>query len=154
MLQGERRSLTDTLQRLSGTAEWGVKAFVGAGDRAPRQPAATGPASGVDYLARRREERDAADAARRAVDATVDLIHRRLREHALDAVLSPAQDARLSGEEREMLLNAAYLVPAARAEEFQSVVAGLTRSHEPDGIVLELTGPWPAYHFSGSAAAA
>jgi hypothetical protein len=154
MLERERAPLADALHRLSGTTEWGVKAYLGAGDEAPADTAAApGSASGVDYLARKRDQRDAADAAQRAADATVEKIHRRLSELAIDAVLSPPQDPRLSGQTREMLLNAAYLVPKARTDEFQSLVRILTRRHAPDGIVVELTGPWPAYHFAGSAAA-
>jgi hypothetical protein len=111
MLEHERPALAYALRRLSGTAEWGVKAY--AAGTAPAETAAPSrPASGIDYLARKREQRDAASAARRAADAVVELIHERLSEHALGAVVSPAQDPRLSGEEREMLLNAAYLVPA------------------------------------------
>jgi len=155
MLEREHRSLADALRRLSGNAEWGVKAYLVAGDAAPEEAVATaGPASGIDYLARKRDERDAADAARREADATVERIHGCLSERALDAVLSPAQDPGLSGEHREMVLNAAYLVPDTRTEEFRSLVDDLTRRHAPDGVVLELTGPWPAYHFAGSAAAA
>jgi hypothetical protein len=158
MLERERRPLADTIARLSGTAEWGVKAFLGAGSEAPAPAAAAAaqggaPSSGMDYLARKRDQRDAADAARQTADATVDAIHRRLSELALDAVLSPPHDPRLTGRVHEMLLNAAYLVPSARTDEFQSLVRGLTRRHAPDGLELELTGPWPAYHFAGSAAA-
>jgi hypothetical protein len=153
-LDSERQPLAEALRRVSGNAEWGVKAYLEAGrePRAATAPAPT-PASGIDYLARKRHERDAADAARRTVDATVELIHSSLCESALDAVLSPAQDPQLSGETREMVLNAAYLVPDARTEEFRSLVGSLARRHAPDGLVLELTGPWPAYHFAGSAAA-
>jgi hypothetical protein len=154
MLERERRPLAEALHRLSGTAEWGVKAYLGAGGEAPPDTAAAaGSASGVDYLARKRDQRDAAETARRAVDATVEQIHRRLSEHAVDAVLSPIQDQRLSGAVGEMLFNAAYLVPKARTDEFQSLVHDLTRRHAQDGLTLELTGPWPAYHFAGSAAA-
>lgn len=152
MLEHERPSLAAALQRLSGTAEWGVKAYAGAAAAAGAAPAGAAatsrPASGIDYLARKREQRDAAGAARRAADAVVELIHERLSEHALDAVLSPAQDPTLSGEDREMLLNAAYLVPETRTDEFETLVAALARRHARDGIVLELTGPWPAYHFA------
>jgi hypothetical protein len=154
MLEREQRSLIDALSRLSGTAEWGVKAYLGARDEAPAKPAAAGsPASGMDYLTRKRDRRDAVDAARRAIDASVEQIHGRLSEHALDAVFCPAQDPRLTGEEREMVLNAAYLVPEARTEEFRALVGTLSRRHAQEGIALELTGPWPAYHFAGSAAA-
>jgi hypothetical protein len=83
----------------------------------------------------------------------VEGIHRRLSELALDAVLSPPQDPRLTGREHEMVLNAAYLVPSARTDEFQSLVRGLTSRYAPEGLELALTGPWPAYHFAGSAAA-
>jgi hypothetical protein len=159
MLERERRPLAEAIDRLSGTAEWGVKAYhLGDGSEAPARataaaPRGGGPASGIDYLARKRDQRDAADAARHATDATVEGIHRRLGELALDAVLSPPQDPRLTGREHEMVLNAAYLVPSANTDEFQSRVRGLTRCYAPEGLELELTGPWPAYHFAGSAAA-
>ena len=152
MLDGEGPSLAEALRRLSGKAEWGVKAYLDAGRASPAQ-AAPAPRSGVDYLARKRDERDAADAARGAVDAIVELIDGGLRALAVGAVLSPAQDPRLSGEEREMVLNAAYLVSEARTEDFHSRVRSLARRHARDGLVLELTGPWPAYHFTGPAAA-
>jgi hypothetical protein len=153
MLEHERRSLADTLRRLSGTAEWGVKAYLGAAADPPAETLAPSPASGIDYLARKRGERDAADVARRTADAAVQLIHGRLCELALDAVLSRPQDPRLSGEQRDMVLNAAYLVQEARSAELRSLVDSLSRGHAPDGLDLELTGPWPAYHFAGSAGA-
>jgi hypothetical protein len=154
MLGHERRSLADALRRLSGAAEWGVKAYLGAAGDPPAATApAPTPASGIDYLARKRGERDAAGAARQAAGATVELIHGRLSELALDAVLSRPQDPRLSGEQRDMVLNGAYLVPEGRSAEFRSIVGSLSRRHAPDGLELELTGPWPAYHFTGSAAA-
>jgi hypothetical protein len=73
-------------------------------------------------------------------------VHERLSEHASGAVLSPAQDRRLSGHAAEMVLNAAYLVARADAPAFHALVDELAARH---GVPLELTGPWPAYHFSG-----
>jgi hypothetical protein len=157
MLEREHGALAGALEHLSGTAEWGVKAYLGAGREAPapaQQAAAPRgrPASGIDYLTRKRDQRNAAEAARETADDAVEGIHRRLSELALDAVLSAPHDPRLTGRAHE-ILNASYLVPSARTDEFQSLVRGLTRRHEQDGLVLELTGPWPAYHFAGSAAA-
>jgi hypothetical protein len=154
MLERERRSLTEALHRLSGATEWGVKAYLAADGEAPAAPPPDGdPETGIDYLARRRAQRDAVHATRRAADGAVTQVHDRLSEQAIDAVLSPPQDPQLSGHEHEMVLNAAYLVPEPRTDEFTSLVAELTRRHVADGLVLELTGPWPAYHFTGSAAA-
>ena len=58
---------------------------------------------------------------------------------------SPAQDRRLSGHQGEMVLNASYLVADADVPAFHSLVAELAASY---GVPLELTGPWPPYHFS------
>jgi hypothetical protein len=150
MLEREREPLAAALRRLRGMAEWGVKAYLAG--RGEGVAAAAAPASGTDYLARKRTARDAAETERRALEATVDAVDARLRERAAGAVLSPPQDRRLSGREDEMLLNAAYLVADADAEGFGSVFAGLADRLSAEGLELELTGPWPPYHFSEAAA--
>lgn len=154
MLERAHRSLTDALDRLAGTAEWGVKAFLAPQGPPAVTPGGGAPASGAEYLARKHSRRAAAQSAQEAADAAVELVHRRLSEHAVDAVLNRVQDRRLSGREQEMILNAAYLVADARIEGFRSLVAELAGRHAKDGVLLELTGPWPAYHFAGAAAAA
>jgi hypothetical protein len=146
MLEREGRALTSALRRLERTEEWGVKAFLrtAAHAAAEEDPPAV---SGRDYLSRKREERDAVDAGREASEAVVTGVHARLAERTAAAVLSRPQDRRLSGRDAEMVLNAAYLVPSEGVDAFRSVVEQLARSHEPDGLELELTGPWPPYHF-------
>jgi gas vesicle protein GvpL/GvpF len=146
MLDREGPALTATLHRLEGMQEWGVKGFL-------RAPAVVGgdddtPSSGLEYLSRKRERRDAAEAGRDETDAVVAEIHARLADRAGAATLSRPQDRRVSGRETEMVLNAAYLVPADATDAFRQIVEELGRRHEPDGVALELTGPWPPYHFA------
>ena len=149
MLAREREPLSAALQRLRGMAEWGVKGFaVAAGNGA----VAGESASGTEYLARRRDERAAAEGVRQALDAAAGDVHERLREHAAGAVLSPPQASQLTGREAEMVLNASYLVADADVDDFQRLVAELDGRHRTDGMQLELTGPWPAYHFCEAAA--
>jgi hypothetical protein len=150
MLEREREPLAAALRRLRGTAEWGVKAYLV--EREDGGTEAAAPASGTDYLARKRTARDAAETERRGLEATVEAVHARLRERAVGAVLSPPQDRRLSGHEGQMLLNAAYLVPDADADAFGSLFAGIVRQLRADTLELALTGPWPPYHFSEAAA--
>jgi hypothetical protein len=149
MLAHERDHLTVALRRLRGMAEWGVKAY--AGDHVNGEGAAAAPSSGTGYLSRKRADRDAAEIARQEVDAAVDDVHARLREQAADAVVSPLQSGALAGHEGEMVLNAAYLVADADVDHFSALVAELGGRHARDGLDLELTGPWPAYHFSEAA---
>jgi gas vesicle protein GvpL/GvpF len=141
LLQRERETLAAALARLRGKAEWGVKAYAPAPSERRPAPAATGAA----YLARKAAQRDAAEYSRERLGATIATVHERLLATAERAVLSPAQDRRLTGRTGEMVLNAAYLVADGEAPAFASLVAELAASY---GIALELTGPWPAYHFS------
>jgi hypothetical protein len=66
-------------------------------------------------------------------------------------LLAP-QSAELSGHSGEMVLNGAYLVDDERLDGFRSVVEELGRAYADSGLAFELTGPWPAYNFAGSAA--
>jgi hypothetical protein len=144
MLDAERLELTAALERLDGMQEWGVKAFL---HEAAPVPAAAEPATGTEYLSRKRARREAAEAGREAIETVVAEVHARLAERAAAAVLSRPQDRRLSGRDTEMVLNAAYLVPRDQAGAFRDAVSELGRRHEPDGVELELTGPWPPHHF-------
>jgi hypothetical protein len=150
MLERERGPLAAALRRLRGTAEWGVKAYMVEREDGGTAPAA--PASGTDYLARKRTARDASETARRGLEATVEAVDARLRERAAGAVLSPPQDRRLSGHEGQMLLNAAYLVPDADADAFRSLFDEIVGGLREGSLELMLTGPWPPYHFSEAAA--
>jgi hypothetical protein len=130
MLAGEHTALVGALRRLRGKAEWDVKAYA----PEPSETPTDAPASGTDYLARKTEDRHAGE----AVDAAVDAVHERLRARASGAVLNPTRA-------RGMLLNAAYLVADADVPVFRALVSELSGRHR---IRLQLTGPWPAFHFS------
>jgi len=146
MLAAERDRFSSALARVHGMAEWGVKAFAAAA--AP--PVAAGPpSSGTEYLARRRQERAAAEASRDATVDTASAIHAALAERSADAVLGRPQDRRLSGREAEMVLNGAYLLRRAESGAFAALVEELGRRHAD--VELELTGPWPPYHFVAGA---
>jgi hypothetical protein len=124
-----------------------VKAYaLGRADAEP--PAVVVPASGTDYLSRKRAERLADERSRQAMDVVVEEVHDRLSERAAEAVLTPPQNGPLDGHTGEMVLNAAYLVPDADTDGFGALVGELARRVRDEGLELELTGPWPAYHFS------
>ena len=139
MLDREGAALTAALTRLHGMQDWGVKAFL----RAREPVSAAAPATGTEYLSRLKDKREAADEG----ETVVVEVHARLTEGAAAAALSRPQDRRLSGRDAEMVLNGAYLVPGDGVDRFRSLVEELSRRHGPDGVELELTGPWPPHHF-------
>lgn len=152
MLESRQSAFSAALRRLSGSAEWGVKAFLVAGRESASERQAA--ASGVDYLTRKREQRDAAEQARASRETAVAAIHARLTANAGAAVLGRAQSRSLSGRDAEMVLNASYLVAQAHADALRRLVDELAQAYGEHGIALELTGPWPPYHFVDDALAA
>jgi hypothetical protein len=46
-----------------------------------------------------------------------------------------------------LLLDAAFLVPAARAAAFRASLRRHTRALDGTGVAVSLSGPWPPYNF-------
>jgi hypothetical protein len=130
-----------TLDRLRGRVELGVKVWGGAPER--DEPAAR-PATGREYLEQRKAARERAAVAATKLDDRLREIHRRLLGVAEDGVLNRPQPRELTGADREMLVNAAYLVEAGD-DRLVSEVARL-RDANPD-LAFEVTGPWAPYNF-------
>ena len=149
MLARETVALTDALRQLHGKAEWGVKVFGAAAG--PAQSASGDepepPASGTDYMRRRRTERDARFQADDEVLDACAAIHQRLTDVSADALTAPPQRPEVSGHDGPMLLNGIYLVETADEEVFLARVDELRERHASLGITLVPTGPWPAYNF-------
>lgn len=146
MLRQERPALTNTLRRLQGCREWGVKVFR-TGESAPEDPAAEQPASGTDYLRGRQREQDVRRHQREQLSVAVEAIHSELCEVAVDGVVNPPQRRELSGHEAEMVLNGAYLVERSREADFEALVNELSQHQIAAGLELQRTGPWPPYNF-------
>jgi hypothetical protein len=150
----DRRRIARILARIEGRVEWGLRVTlsrpVQGSDPAPsniegRGLTPFGAASGAEYLARKRELRDAprlelqrarADAARayHAIRRTTAAARRRTE------VEQAAPGSRV-------ILDAAFLVPAGQRRAFEAAVRGQTRPLERTGLAVSLTGPWPAYNF-------
>ncbi|MFI1538516.1 GvpL/GvpF family gas vesicle protein [Streptomyces anandii] len=150
MIEAREDHIRRTLDRLEGRVEWGVKVYLEnaeserAGQSAEPAPR---PASGRDYLRRRRQESRAHEDQWQRAEAFATALHGKLSAFAEDTRLHPPQNAALTGAAGRNVLNAAYLVPRAHSEEFVELV-DRTKDDSP-GMRVELTGPWAAYSFAG-----
>lgn len=141
----QRRRLRALASRVRGRREWGVRLSVddqAATDVVRKGAAAAGrgAARGTAYLLRKTRERTLAR----------DLV-REARSEADDAYAALSE---LAGESRRrppagdgLVLDAAFLVDERGARRFAQAVARLRRTLAPRGMVVALTGPWPAYSF-------
>ncbi|MFI6051467.1 GvpL/GvpF family gas vesicle protein [Streptomyces violascens] len=150
LLDSGRTRFVPAIERLDGRIEWGVKVYAQAEQPArspelhPLEPKA---ATGRDYLRQRLRERRSRDEVWRRAGVLSRALHAELCERAEAGRLHRPQNARLSGEPGENVLNAAYLVPLDRSEDFVAAIRDFIPHIE--GVRVELTGPWAPYSFAG-----
>ncbi len=139
-------SLSAALDRVTGCAEWSVKVLTSAQGAAPSGAAVEPPASGAEYLRRKKAQATRALEADEKAAAAAQLIHQQLAGRARASRRLPAQDPRLSGHQGSMVLNAAYLVQDDDASAFEALLSSV-RGEQPD-VLIESRGPWPPYSFA------
>lgn len=159
MLRERDAILSDLLDRVAPCQEWTVRLFR-LDDRATSALGLTSPriaelaeraqaaAPGQRYLLERKAEevrgaelrRMSAESAREAFDALSALGERAVRD-ALPAAPTGARPAGVA------VLDASFLVRRDRVEPFRSAAGDLAARLEPRGLRVELSGPWPPYHF-------
>jgi hypothetical protein len=97
-------------------------------------------------LGKQRERRRAAEADRLAAAALEGIVARLEPQSA--AVRRNPLGAAAPGA-TQLVLSAAFLVDAAKTEQFRATTADLERAYQPRGLSLELSGPWAPYSFVG-----
>lgn len=139
--------LAEALSRIRDRWEWGLKILL-ASASVPSVKAGRGRTkTGREYLLARAEEAASRDSARRTREEMVRRIYESLSALAEHAQVGPPQDRALTGRTEPMLLNAAYLMPRAERQRMVELVSRWAMKAEPLGLRVELTGPWPPYHF-------
>jgi hypothetical protein len=58
------------------------------------------------------------------------------------------QSREVTGRDEEMFFHAALLVPDASMAALEGMADEWNKRHEAQGIQVELSGPWPPYHFA------
>jgi hypothetical protein len=147
-VRAERRRIATVVKRVANHQEWGVRIVLDR-DRVvaavPKKKAPAGRRSGVAYLTRKKAQRDAVvELAAHARD-TVAALYDRLAARSRLAKRRLASELPVQGG--PLLLDAAFLVPRARAASFQALASRERRAIERHGYGLTFSGPWPPYSF-------
>jgi len=157
MLTEKSRELEEIIEHLRGREEWGVNVYC---DRAVlllsitsvspvlrelAERAAQAP-PGQSYLMQKKIDALRVDEARAAVNRIVDQIEANLKEQTDDARRLRILKVETT-EHGELKAKFAFLVKRSSFEEFRDAAERLAQEHQPAGVRLELTGPWPVYNF-------
>jgi hypothetical protein len=144
------------LARLSGRKEWGVKVWRREG-RAAETIHSLSPAlqalgaeieaapAGKRFLLEKKRQTLRQEEVRAVSRRVAHEVHAELRARSVAGTAVPLPSGAPSGE-RALLLHAAYLVADDSFEEFRAAASDLVARFAP-GFEVELTGPWPPYHF-------
>jgi hypothetical protein len=148
-VRAEHRRIAAVVKRVANHQEWGVRVVLDR-DRAvagvPKKR--TGPAggrSGVAYLTRKKAQRDAVVELAAHARETVAALYDRLATRSRLAKRRLASELPVQGG--PLLLDAAFLVPRARAASFQALAVREARALARHGYGLTFSGPWPPYSF-------
>lgn len=74
--------------------------------------------------------------------------HERLNEYADKALVKKNWSKEMTGRNEDMCWNSVYFLNKTEVANFQNEMTQLEKSLENKGFTLELSGPWPAYHFA------
>lgn len=128
MIEEHEEDFRRALERLEGRVEWGVRVSLEA-----TQTSETGPGP-----------------TREKAEEFACRLHETLSGQAEDSRLHTSRNTVLTGMPGRGVLDAAYLVPRSRSEEFVERVESVERSGAGiQGVRVELTGPWAVYSFTG-----
>lgn len=162
MLQEQRGFLEKTLDYLRGRQEWGLKIYCHRDKLAQEiktynpvirnmvEKASGGASSGIAFMMKKKLEDNILIECDNEMEKICSFCHQRLCELSCETRLNKLLDRGITGEEAEMILNAAYLVDNHRVEDFLSAAREM-QDNISASVSLSITGPWPAYNFLGDA---
>ena len=145
--RSRRSGVSEAVKRIAGCEEWGVKVVRSAQDIRPTK-ASTRATSGAAFLAAKKRARDEKIEAALEAAGAAQAVYVALSAQARD---TRRRDDVPDNATAPPLLDAAFLVPAARRTRFKSAAKRAAERCARSGAHMTLSGPWPAYNFIQSA---
>jgi hypothetical protein len=151
-----RETITLFLQQVADHGEWSVKGWF---DRKQAQPALISASltaqqdqlstlpPGTRHFAEQRLRRDIERELSAWLDQTCRTIATDLTSYAADFRECAAAPAAHSESGTAEVLNWAFLLPNSAIVSFREYVERTNLNHQSQGLLLELSGPWPPFRF-------
>lgn len=158
MLAQHYDDFVETLARLKGKKEWGVKVYCDDEILAKRVGEISDrvkelkmemdeKSSGAAYFLKKKLEETVAKEVERVSGEYTQHSHDRLSDHAEEAVVNSLHNTEITGKKEGMILNGAYLVTEEEVPAFRAEFESLGKEYGDLGLSYEMTGPWPPYNF-------
>ncbi len=159
LIHRHHKQIRDFLERVAGHAEWSLKCFLNHGKAAAalaesalaaeaRHLAALAP--GARYFEEKKIQRAAGKQLNHWLDTIVSALKQQLAAIAGRHRWRDLLSRQATGIEMDMVINGAFLVAHDNLDNFRQKAEELNQIHAPEGLVFELSGPWPPYSFCPS----
>jgi hypothetical protein len=145
----------DFLNSLGDRQEWAAKIYID-----PHQDEenlatacrisshqATDVGTGTRYLTEKRDRHRESRALHQRYQKEVAAVETSLMNQADRYCRTRPLPANLTGRREKMLWNAAFLLPRSASERWLALVEEMRCAAASEGLLLEVSGPWPPYHF-------
>jgi hypothetical protein len=166
-VRADRRRIARILTRIDRQVEWGLRltwdekaarqnverkhlprrsrALSAEAAKAGADPKRARAREGAAYLARKRDILDVNRAQFAEARVEAGRLYKTMSREATEALRRTSLERAAPGS--RLLLDAAFLVPAAKAAAFRASLRKHTRALHGSGMAVSLTGPWPPYNF-------
>ena len=159
MLKDYEKKFKKLLSKFTGSAEWGLKVYANNQEFKKYLVQIESPqknleekreklSAGAAYLFGRKMEEELKDDINRQLAEVANTIFKQAEKYAFEAKLNKTLPKKLTGKDKEMVLNSTYLIEKDKVGSFNKQIERLTKRYEPMGLKLEVSGPWPAYSFT------
>jgi len=102
---------------------------------------------GTRYLIQKRDRHRESRALHQRYQEEVAAVETSLMNQADRYCRTRPLPANLTGRREKMLWNAAFLLPRSASERWLALVKDVRNAAASGGLLLEVSGPWPPYHF-------
>ena len=155
--------ILQALHQVHGKAEWSVKAYIDEArvrvfvtETNPEIQELTARLSvspGLRYMQQKQVDLRVETALSGWASEVAGKIEEILAPNAVGISTLKLHSSAMSGRPERMIYNGGFLLDNSNIDSFENVIQQLQSRYESSGLILELRGPWPPYHFCPSLSA-
>ncbi|WP_349407380.1 GvpL/GvpF family gas vesicle protein [Pseudalkalibacillus sp. SCS-8] len=158
MIENEQM-ISETLNTLDGTEEWNLKIYCDQDKvrdvlkqsskelEAKRKEIQALP-PGRQYFEKKKLDKWVESQLESKNNQICERIHEKLKAFSIQQEVKSTWSKEVTGSKDKMAWNSVFLLPEHRIKDYLKEIEREERAHGNNGWRFEVSGPWPAYHFS------
>jgi hypothetical protein len=161
-VDAEQEKIHDSFVKIKGNEEWNLKIY--SDDTLVREQLRTRHPTiaakmkeiehlppGRQFFEKRKIEQLLDQETEKEINEKCEEIHNEVKQFSIFSTVKRNWGKELTGKPHDMSWNSVYLIPLSNVEAFLEDVEKKTWTYEKFGWKIEVSGPWPAYHFANLA---